>query len=245
MVEVVFEYNHRNIPIQANLQDKFQVIIYKYLQKSPDFSLDARSLIFTCNGFPLDPTKTVESHMLRDNKQTKKMIVLVNQAYVEKSKPVIIQSKDIICPKCYETCTYKIENYKIKLYDCINNHITDNIKIKDFPSTQEIDISKIKCSKCPDKNKGNSTDNEFYKCITCSKNLCLLCKTIHNLDHYIVKYELKDFICKKHKDFFIKYCKNCKINLCMICDQEHTGHKTIYFGDIMPNNDELKKNYYI
>ena len=167
MVEVVFEYNHRNIPIQANLQDKFQVIIYKYLQKSPDFSLDTRSLIFTCNGFPLDPTKTVESHMLRDNKQTKKMIVLVNQTYVEKSKPVIIQSKDIICPKCYETCTYKIENHKIKLYDCINNHITDNIKIKDFPSTQEIDISKIKCSKCPDKNKGNSTDNEFYKCITC------------------------------------------------------------------------------
>ena len=57
MVEVVFEYNHINIPIQANLQDKFQIIIDKYLQKIPNFSLDTRSLIFTCNGNIIDPKK--------------------------------------------------------------------------------------------------------------------------------------------------------------------------------------------
>ena len=41
---------------------------------------------------------------------------------------VFVKSKEIICPKCYEPCKIKIENYKIKLYDCVNNHIIDDIE---------------------------------------------------------------------------------------------------------------------
>ena len=129
------------------------------------------------------------------NKEDNKIKVLVNLTNRENEEQVLIKSKDIICLKCYEPCKFKIENYRIKLYDCINNHITDNIKIIDFPTTQNINISNIKCDKCKVKNKGNSYNNEFYKCLNCSSNLCPLCKSNHEKKHYIIEYEQKNYIC--------------------------------------------------
>jgi ssDNA-binding Zn-finger/Zn-ribbon topoisomerase 1 len=38
-----------------------------------------------------------------------------------------INSKDITCPECGGLCKIKINNYKIKLYECKNDHIKDNI----------------------------------------------------------------------------------------------------------------------
>ena len=36
-------------------------------------------------------------------------------------------SKDIICPECGEICRIKINNHAIKLYECLNDHIKDNM----------------------------------------------------------------------------------------------------------------------
>ena len=44
----------------------------------------------------------------------------------------IKKSNYIICPKCREICIYEIKDYKIKLYDCKNGHITDNIDLNDM-----------------------------------------------------------------------------------------------------------------
>ena len=88
--------------------------------------------------------ETVESQMNGINKQNKNMKVLVHT--IEDETPdsdIIIKSKDIICPICRESCRIKVENYKIKLFGCINQHTTNNIKIKDFPNTQKINISKL------------------------------------------------------------------------------------------------------
>ena len=76
------------------------------------------------------------------NKETNTIKIIVN-LIGEKAEEVFIKSKDIICPKCQESCKIKIKKGKIKLYDCINKNITDNIKIKDFPDTQKINISNI------------------------------------------------------------------------------------------------------
>ena len=64
------------------------------------------------------------------NKKNKKLIVLVtlianDQSYDEN---VIIKSKDIICPKCYEPCRLKMQNYEVILFGCINNHTTEDNK---------------------------------------------------------------------------------------------------------------------
>ena len=161
MVDVVFDLNQTITTIQAKLDEPFQEVIDKFIQKT---SIESNSVYFIANGKPINPQQTVESQMSNLNKQNKKLIVLVNS--IDKNdqdkEKVIIQSKDIICPECKEPCRFTIENYKIKLTDCCNNHTINNIKFIDFTKTQEINISEIICDICKFKNKGNSHNHEFF-----------------------------------------------------------------------------------
>ena len=43
-----------------------------------------------------------------------------------------------------------------------------------------------------------------------------------------------------HNEPFIKYCIECKRNICFSC-QEHNNHKSIFFGDLMPDIDGKKR----
>ena len=237
MATIEFNFNQKIIEIQANLDDTFQNVINKYLQKS---LINPKSVTFFANGNIINLEKTVDSQMNMLNKKDNKMTVFVHLNNEEK-KEIIEKSKVIICPECYEPCRIKFQNCKIKLYDCLNNHIIDNIKIKDFENTQKINNCKIICDQCKEKNKGQTFKNEFYKCLTCSNNLCPICKTKHDEKHIVIKYDQKNYICKKHNDAFIKYCTNCKLNICFLCESEHKKHNTIFFGDLMPNLGDTKK----
>ena len=219
------------------MNDKFKDVIDKYIQKS---LLDPSSLYFLANGKQINQEETVEKLMSNMNKQNQILKVLVQLIEDENiNLKKLEKSKDVICPKCLEPCRIQIEDFKLKLFGCIKNH-TSNIIVKDFPKTQKIDNSNIVCEKCKIKNKGNSPDNEFYICLTCNLNLCLLCKPHHNSNHCIIKYTQKNYICKKHHEPFIKYCSQCNINICFSCDEEHDKHKTIFLGDLKPNMDEAK-----
>ena len=90
------------------------------------------------------------------------------------------------------------------------------------------------------KNKGNTYNNEFYKCLACNKNICLLCKNKHESNHNLINYEQKNYICQKHNGFFNKYCTQCKCNLCFLCDEEHIDHETILFNNIIPKVNEIR-----
>ena len=50
-------------------------------------------------------------------------------------------------------------------------------------------------------------NNEMYICNGCDILLCPLCKNNHNKEHNIINYELKNYICNKHNESFIAYCK--------------------------------------
>ena len=40
------------------------------------------------------------------------------------------------------------------------------------------------------RNKGNTHNNEFYKCLNCNYNICPLCKFTHNNSgHNIINYD--------------------------------------------------------
>ena len=104
---------------------------------------------------------------------------------------------------------------------------------------QKIDISKTICNKCY-KNNININE-ELYKCNECNINLCPLCKYKHDKNHNIINYNDKNYICKKHKDRYIKYCKECKENICFNCINEHNNHNIIELSNIIPNKDELLK----
>ena len=240
MVDVVFDLNQAITVIQAKLDDPFQVVIDKFIQKT---LIDPNSVYYIANAKPIDPQQTVENQMSDLNKQNKKITILVNSIDKDDQdkEQVIIQSKDIICPECKEPCRYTIENYQIKLFDCCNKHINNGIKFIDFNKTQEINISEIICDICKYKNKGNSHNHEFFMCLTCKQNICLLCKSKHDSNHNIIKYDQKNYICHKHNDVFIKYCEDCHNNICFSCNIEHNQHKTINLIDIKSDIEQSQK----
>ena len=238
MVEIEFDCNQQIIVIQAKLDEPFKNAINKYLQKSLH---DSINVFFIANGRQINPEEKVENQISSNNKENKKVKILVQ--LIEKTTIVqeFVKSKDIICPHCYEPCRIKTDNFQISLFGCINNHTT-NLKIKDFVNSQKINISAIKCENCKIKNKANCPNNEFYKCLTCNINLCLICKSKHQSNHYIINYDQKNYICNKHYDSFIKYCLQCNKNVCYSCDDEHEKHNQILLNEIKPNINEINNN---
>ena len=243
MIEIEFCFNQKITKVQANVNTCFKSIMDEYVQKT---EINNQSIFYIANGIKLNPEQTIINQMSNQNKKDKKMIVLVclfNRTDSLSSNTIICnKSKEIICPKCKEICRIKFENYKIKLYDCINGHIIDNIKLTEFKNTQNVNASTIICNKCNIENKGNTPNNEFYICITCNENICPSCKIIHNKNHNIRKYEEINSLCKKHGEPFVKYCQDCRLNLCLLCGEEHNSlHNIISLKLLFPNIISIKK----
>ena len=74
MVEIEFNFNQAITNIQAKLDDKFQDVINKFMQKS---LLQTGSVNFLVNGKVINPNESVESHMSNFNKQDTKMKIIV------------------------------------------------------------------------------------------------------------------------------------------------------------------------
>ena len=87
----------------------------------------------------------------------------------------------------------------------------------------------------------------LYKCL-CGKNICEICKNSHlqnnNInEHILVDYKIKDYtcFCNNNSEHFIGYCYDCTINYCSICQNGHTGHKTLLFENSDKEKEKLKK----
>ena len=239
MVEIIFNYNQVETIIQANLNDSLNDIIQKFLNKT---QLDINNIYFISNGQQLSENKKIIDLMNVSEKSSnrKNILVLSINSTINNDNINMIKSKDIICPICKEICIYEIKDHKIKLCGCKNGHIIDNIKLDDFNNKQNIDISQIKCDKCKSKPKLNTFNNDFFICYECKMNLCQLCKSIHDNTHSIINYDNKNYICNKHNETFVKYCKKCKIDLCFSCLNEHKNHKLISYKDRLIDIKELR-----
>ena len=241
MASIEFIYNGNNIIlIQCDINDRMKEIINKYILKT---SIDKNSVIFLYSGNIIDEQLKLSEIIERDKKDIKdKIKILVNSLDNINNNKSLVKSKYIICPKCKENIKYKMNEYKIYLYECKNGHRMNNILLDEFEKTQYIDISKIECNQCKESNKSNTHKNEFYICLSCGINLCPLCKSSHNKLHNIINYEQKNYICEKHNEIYIKYCDECKMNLCLFCEKQHKNHNNISYADIMPSNDKIKEN---
>ena len=237
MAKVIYFYEGTQTTIQCDMNDLLKDIFQKFLIKA-EINLD--KVYFLYDGCKLKEDLTFKEAINETDKGENIMRIVVQEINKEMQKDSLMKSEEIICPNCYESIRINLKDYKINIYDCKNNHKVDNLTFNEFEKSQLVNISKIICDKCKDKNKGNSYKNEFYKCISCGLYLCPLCKLAHEKEqHKIIDYEQKYYICEKHKDNYSKYCQICKINICMLCEKGHKGHKSCYFGDIMPDKDDL------
>ena len=131
----------------------------------------------------------------------------------------------IKCPLCnYNDCVINLSDYLVSFYGCEHNHsISKNYD--DYLGTQKMVPSKIKCcSPGCELNQSNNT-RDFHLCLTCSnifknsQSYCDKCISNHDRDHKSIKFDLKNYFCRKHvKDtkMFIKYCFSCKKNFVQI-----------------------------
>ena len=239
--QVEFKYNGLSLFIQCNENEKIKNICQQFCKKA---QIDKNNIFFSYNGKAgneFNEELTLSQTINSIDKNENKMTILVNNINEEKEKQdSIIKSNEIICPECGEICKIKFNNYKISLYDCKNGHKIDNLSYDEYEKSQNKDLSKIICGKCNENNMYSSYNKEFYKCMECNINLCLLCKSSHNKDHNIINYKQLNYICGKHNKEFMNYCKKCKINLCMFCNNEHKAHDNIFIGDLISNKNELE-----
>ena len=203
-------------------------------------------IIFTNNAYPYNGTSINKELSFKEqandlDKNRRKMNILVTKNNKEQNKKKPILSKDIICPECKQNILIEIKNFKIKLSGCKCNHNYNDILLYSFEESQKIDLCEIICEICNRNYKGNTHNNEFYICNTCNKNICPLCKSIHDKKHKIINNEDKSYICKKHNDSFIKYCNTCNENICILCENNHNGHEIFELGKILIDSDGLLK----
>ena len=190
MVEVEFYYNGIKTKIQCKLNDKIKNICQKYLNKINE---DKNDIYFSYNGNLLNifnEELTFKEMMNSEDKKINKMKILVFKKEIENEEEDIIKSKDIICPTCGESIRIEVINFKIKLSECKNGHIIDNILLNEFEKMQDKFDKEIKCEICS-RYKNNMYNNAFYKCLICKKNICPLCKSNHDKTHktYIINYD--------------------------------------------------------
>ena len=142
MVEVELNYNQNIINIQGNMNEKFEEIIERYINKT---NLDINNIYFISNGKIVNKNEKLENIMSESDKRNKKIIILVYSinSTINMENTNIKESNDIICPKCKEICIYEIKDYKIKLYDCKNRHINEYINLNEYENNQNIDTINI------------------------------------------------------------------------------------------------------
>jgi len=151
IIEVVFMFKGLTTIIQCNLNDIMKDIINKFMTKA---DINNHNLIFLYGGELINKNISLKNLIKDLDYKNNKVNVIVDEMEDDdlknkKNKKQKKKSKYIICPKCQELCLLKInDNYRLKLYECKNGHIKDNILLNDFIDTQYLYESKIKCDNC-------------------------------------------------------------------------------------------------
>jgi hypothetical protein len=240
-LKTIIEYNGHKTIINCKEDEKMKDITNRFKSMN---GLQSENLIFLCNGTQLNLERAFKEEVKGYDKQNNELIITAFDGLNnENNSPYQLtqKSKDIICPICKESCRMSIIDYKIKLYECKNGHKTNNIFLEDFYNTQLIDEYSIICDDCNNENKGSSFNKSFYKCLTCKKNLGVLCKEKHGKEgHEIIDYDKKDYYCENDNDSNYSYCKECRLNLCITCDSEHiSSHNKIDYKVIFPKKNKI------
>jgi len=239
---VIFNYNGSKVVIPCVTNEKLSLICERFITK---LQLDiSKNYYYLYGGNIINKELSLEMQANNEDKKEKRMNIIVNDEMETIINNSLKEAKEVICPECKENILIKIEDYRISMYNCKNNHKIENKSIKEFDNLLKIDESKIICEICKINNKNETYKNKMNYCLNCREIICPLCKSKHDNNHIIINYEDRNIICNKHNDKYLKYCKECNANICMKCVKEHKNHKGINLIDIMANidnNNEYKE----
>ena len=151
------------------------------------------------------------------------------------------QLNNLLCPSCKKLISITINEGKITLKNCCNNHKLQNLSI--FLFINLLTNIKEKENYCANCNNNLNYYNYFYIC-SCKNFICPLCKDEHNeknKNHYQVINNKKFLICQKHNMLFNYFCNKCNKNVCKKCENDHKEHKKniIDFKNIIPSSKTI------
>ena len=195
MAEIEFIYNSEYTIIPCYRNEKLKDIIQRYKNKIRN---NLSSVYYLYSGniiYNIELTFDQIANQL--DRERNKMTIQINPINITNEKN-IIKPKLILCPKCKKNSRIKINDYKINIYGCENNHNTNNILFNEYFNLQNIDESQVLCYICKSK-KCDSYNRIFYRCNICNINLCVRCKYNHEKNHNnnsIIEYDKKYYICE-------------------------------------------------
>jgi len=153
------------------------------------------------------------------------------------------QLNNLLCPSCEKLISMFINEGKMKIKHCCNNHKLKNLSISVFINLRSnIGDKDNYCSNC---NNNLNYYNYFYIC-SCNNFICPLCLDEHNEkneNHYQIINNKKFLICEKHNIFFNFFCKQCNKNICNKCVDEHMEHNKniVLLKSIIPNEKSINE----
>jgi len=235
MSEVKILYHGLKTIIEYESNEKMKEIFEKFKTK---INMRDKEIVYQYNGKIIKDENIVISQLTSEK-------IFTILAYDSKDYNVLtpnggnlINSDYVICPKCKKSAILEEKDYKLIIYGCQNDHITNNILINDFNNLQEIDYSKIMCQQC---HQSYIYNNEFYQCNKCKIDLCPSCKSSHDNNHKIINYNDKEFICDIHNEQYNSYCNKCKKNICILCENNHNDHDLVYYGKLAIEESQIIK----
>ena len=113
--------------IQCNENDKLEDIIQRYCLKTQK---NIEKMIFLYSSNIIKKKKTFKELANSDDKQRKIITIVIDNKSTDNQN--LKKSKYIICPKCNDLTKINIKDYRITLFGCQKDHITDNISLSDF-----------------------------------------------------------------------------------------------------------------
>ena len=130
MIKIEFEYNSAKTIIQSIYEDKMRQVCSKFAQK---VQIDLNKLYFIYSGNTVNLDLSLEQIINTVDKYRKIIsIIAIDHSNEQGNNNNNIISPYIICPICKEHARFEIKNYRIKIYNCKNGHVVDDILFKDF-----------------------------------------------------------------------------------------------------------------
>ena len=244
-IKVTFIYHNNSFQTSCSKNDKVADLLEKFKPKLKELNpkADINDYGYFYQEEELNHELTIEENLdLKPEDNSLKEINIIVKRKVKIYK----------CPNCKcNDCVISLNNYEIAFYDCKYNinkkheliSIYDNYK-----NYQKIDFHEIRCHTNGCKKNVENEQYDFYKCITCSnrdkigKYFCSECTSKHKGNHFLIKYDDKNYYCDNHYKPFEKFCFTCKKDLCQDCENEHSEHKIASYDEMTTNISDLKES---
>ena len=259
MSEIKVNFNFQNLKKELNFSKdtSIQNILSSF---AANINRNINDFNFLYSGEKLNNYETKSLSELNDKDNIINISVYekkeINENLNTKIKPESITLKvsdHIICPRCKFMSEIVINNFKIYITNCNNNHSMPGLFMNDFLTTQYLDESRIICFECKKTQKEllNSKDSEQNILLMCScgMSICRSCFQMHkekslekysNKQHNTIPYQDKDYFCFEHNTIYTSYCQKCKKNICKKCEEKHNNHLIDNYQKIIPKEEYVQ-----